>query len=88
MLKRMARDDLHGKRPQSDGARDATCIVGRQSLLVLTRKPDQSIVMSCDEAEVRVKIIRCGKDKVSVGVEAPPQVKILRAELQGDRPAA
>lgn len=76
------------EKPQSDGACNATCIVRRQSLLVLTRKPDQSIVMSCDEVEVRVKIIRCARDKVSVGVEAPPEVKILRAELQGERPAA
>ena len=57
-------------------------------MLVLTRKLDQSIVVICDEAEVRFKIIRCGRDKVSVGIEAPPGVKILRAELQAERPAA
>jgi carbon storage regulator CsrA len=88
MLKRVARDDPYGEKPQSDGACNATCIVRRQSLLVLTRKLGQSIVVSCDEAEVRVKIIRCGRDKVSVGIEAPPGVKILRGELQAGRPAA
>jgi carbon storage regulator CsrA len=56
-------------------------------LLVLTRKLDQSIVVSCEEVEVTFKIIRCGRDKVSVGIEAPPGVKILRAELQAERPA-
>ena len=57
-------------------------------MLVLTRKTNQSIVLTCDESEVRLKIIRVGRDKVSLGVEAPPNVKILRSELQGDLPAA
>ena len=57
-------------------------------MLVLTRKTSQSIVLTCEESEVRLKIIRIGRDKVSLGVEAPPNVKILRSELQGDRPAA
>jgi carbon storage regulator CsrA len=60
----------------------------RKYLLVLTRKTSQSIVFTCEEAEVRLKIIRVGRDKVSLGVEAPLSVKILRSELQGDRPAA
>jgi carbon storage regulator CsrA len=60
----------------------------REPLLVLTRKPDQTIVVSCREAEVRFKIIRCGRDKVAVGVEAPSNVKILRGELQDEKPAA
>jgi carbon storage regulator CsrA len=57
-------------------------------MLVLTRKTNQSIVLTCDESEVRLKIIRVGRDKVSLGVEAPLTVKILRSELRGDRPAA
>jgi carbon storage regulator CsrA len=57
-------------------------------MLVLTRKTSQSIVLTCEESEVRLKIIRVGRDKVSVGVEAPLNVKILRAELEGERPAA
>jgi carbon storage regulator CsrA len=57
-------------------------------MLVLTRKTNQSIVLTCDESEVRLKIIRVGRDKVSLGVEAPLSVKVLRSELRGDRPAA
>ena len=57
-------------------------------MLVLTRKTSQSIVLTCEESEVRLKVIRVGRDKVSLGVEAPLSVKILRAELEGDRPAA
>jgi len=56
--------------------------------LVLTRKTSQSIVLTCEESEVRLKVIRVGRDKVSLGVEAPPSVKILRSELQDNRPAA
>ena len=57
-------------------------------MLVLTRKTNQSIVLTCDESEVRLKVIRVGRDKVSLGVEAPLNVKVLRSELQGNRPAA
>ncbi len=57
-------------------------------MLVLTRKPDQSIVVSCDGAEVKFTIVRSSKDKVTVGVEAPPSVRILRGELRGEKPAA
>jgi carbon storage regulator CsrA len=57
-------------------------------MLVLTRKTSQSIVLTCEDSEVRLKIIRVGRDKVSVGVEAPLSVKVLRGELKGERPAA
>ena len=57
-------------------------------MLVLTRKRNQSIILTCDDAEVTLKIIQVGRDKVSVGVEAPLSVKVLRAELQSNQPAA
>ena len=57
-------------------------------MLVLTRKTSQSIILTCEESVVRLKVIRIGRDKVSLGVEAPPSVKVLRSELEGDRPAA
>jgi carbon storage regulator CsrA len=60
----------------------------RDPVLVLTRKRNQSIVLTCDDAEVTLKIIQVGRDKVSVGVEAPLSVKVLRAELQSSEPAA
>jgi carbon storage regulator CsrA len=60
----------------------------REPVLVLTRKSNQAIVLTCDGSEVRLKIIHVGRDKVSVGVEAPLSVKVLRAELQSNPPAA
>jgi len=50
-------------------------------VLVLSRKEQQSIVLSCDEGQIRFKIIEVGRDRVSVGVEAPEHIKILREEL-------
>jgi len=57
-------------------------------MLVLTRKTNQAIVLTCDGAEVKLKIIHVGRDKVSVGVEAPLSVKVLREELTANSPAA
>ena len=57
-------------------------------MLVLTRKTNQAIVLTCDGSEVKLKIIHVGRDKVSVGVEAPLSVKVLREELQRNQPAA
>ena len=50
-------------------------------MLVLSRKQQQSILLHCDQGQIRVKIIELGRDRVSVGVEAPDHVKILREEL-------
>ncbi len=52
-------------------------------MLVLTRKTEQEIVINTSDGEIRIKIIEIGRDKVKVGFEAPPSVKILRAELVG-----
>ena len=57
-------------------------------MLVLTRKTNQAIVLTCDGSEVKLKIIHVGRDKVSVGVEAPLSVKVLREELVANSPAA
>ena len=56
--------------------------------MVLTRKTNQAIVLNCEDSVVKLKIIHVGRDKVSVGVEAPLSVKILREELTANSPAA
>jgi carbon storage regulator len=50
-------------------------------MLVLGRKPGESVVMSND-IEVRVIEIRGGR--VKLGFKAPPYVTIWRSELQRD----
>jgi carbon storage regulator CsrA len=50
-------------------------------MLVLTRRPDESIVFTGLGITVRVLDVR-GKS-VRLGVEAPPAVRVFRAELLG-----
>lgn len=47
-------------------------------MLVLSRKEDQSIRIGKD---VVITVTRISGDQVRIGIEAPPDVKILRSEL-------
>jgi carbon storage regulator len=47
-------------------------------MLVLTRRPGQSIVIGDG---VEVMVVRIEGDRVVVGIEAPRNVRIVRAEL-------
>lgn len=47
-------------------------------MLVLTRKRSEMIQIGDD---IIVKVIRTGKSTVKIGVEAPANVRVLRAEL-------
>ncbi|MGE3821118.1 MAG: carbon storage regulator [Isosphaeraceae bacterium] len=53
-------------------------------MLVLSRKPLESIVIGSD---VRVSIIRIDRNHVRIGIEAPGDVAIVRAELLDDSEA-
>lgn len=47
-------------------------------MLVLSRKPEESLIINGD---IEIKIIEIAGDKVRIGVEAPKNYKILRKEL-------
>jgi carbon storage regulator len=47
-------------------------------MLVLTRKPNETILIGDD---IEVRVLNINKGQVSLGIEAPKNVKILRAEL-------
>ena len=47
-------------------------------MLVLTRKPGESIRIADD---IVVKIIEIGKSRVRIGIDAPPDVSVLRNEI-------
>jgi carbon storage regulator len=47
-------------------------------MLVLTRKPNQAIVIGDD---VRVVVVSVDRDQVRIGVEAPRSVTVHRAEV-------
>lgn len=47
-------------------------------MLVLTRKQDEMIQIGSD---IVIKVISAGKGKVKIGVDAPAEVRVMRAEL-------
>lgn len=48
-------------------------------MLVVTRKADESIIISDD---IEITILEVSKDKVKIGIKAPKDVKIIRSELK------
>lgn len=49
-------------------------------MLVLSRKPDEKILIGKD---ITLTVVRIIGNKVRLGIEAPTEVKVLRAELAG-----
>ncbi len=47
-------------------------------MLVLTRKPEQAIIIG---GNIVVKILSVERDRVKIGIDAPKDVQILREEL-------
>lgn len=47
-------------------------------MLVLTRKKTEEIRIG---ENITIKVIRCGKGAVKLGIDAPENVRVLRAEL-------
>lgn len=53
-------------------------------MLVLTRKISESIEIGPD---VKVTIVRIGKECVRIGIDAPKHLKVKRSELPDLKPA-
>ncbi len=51
-------------------------------MLVLTRKIGESIII---DGGIEVKIQRVAGKRVTIAIEAPPHVKILRGEIADER---
>jgi len=51
----------------------------RSEMLVVTRKQDESLIISDD---IEITILEVAKDKVKIGIKAPKEVKIIRSELK------
>ena len=47
-------------------------------MLVISRKAGESFLLSDN---IRISILSIGSEKVSVGIDAPPEVLIVRTEL-------
>jgi carbon storage regulator len=49
-------------------------------MLILGRKPGEEIVCG-RQGEIRIRILECDRHGVRIGLEAPQDIPILRAEL-------
>lgn len=47
-------------------------------MLVLTRKPGESIMIGND---IRLTVVQLGNGRVKIGIDAPPSVTVDRAEI-------
>ncbi len=50
-------------------------------MLVLSRKKNQSIIISGSEGEIRITVVEVRGDKVRLGIEAPREVPVHRSEV-------
>jgi carbon storage regulator len=50
-------------------------------MLVLSRKKDQTIVFQTSEGKIEFTIVKIENNRVRVGINAPPNIPILRSEL-------
>ncbi len=50
-------------------------------MLVLTRKPDQQILI---EGGITLTLLEVDGNRVRIGIDAPPHVRIMRGELAAE----
>lgn len=50
-------------------------------MLVISRYKDESIILELQDIKIVVKLVRCSRDKASIGIQAPQTVHIIRGEL-------
>jgi|JI10StandDraft_1071094.scaffolds.fasta_scaffold08402_19 carbon storage regulator CsrA len=55
-------------------------------MLVLSRKPNESLVFDTSDGPVTVIINAVHGQRVTLGIEAPSAVRVVRAELQEKQP--
>ncbi|RLJ18640.1 carbon storage regulator [bacterium endosymbiont of Escarpia laminata] len=53
-------------------------------MLVLTRKPGEEVILHVGDIESVVSLEDLHSNQAKLGFEAPPEVKILRAEILED----
>ena len=52
-------------------------------MLVLSRKVGEEVLV--DDGQIRIRVIRISQNRVAIGIDAPVDVSVLRAELDFDR---
>lgn len=53
-------------------------------MLVLSRKPGQQLRIG---DSLVISILECGRNRVSIGIDAPPKVRVVRSEVDSLRPS-
>src|SRR5262249_23774876 len=61
---------------------DSGCLQGGDSMLVLTRRARETILIPAIKTSLQILSIR--NNAVRVGIDAPPEIGIVRAEIAGD----
>lgn len=55
----------------------------RESIvLVITRKPGQSVKIGNEHMNIHIRVVKVVGKSVTVGIDAPVEMKILRSELR------
>lgn len=52
------------------------------SMLVLTRKPGQSVYLDTPAGRIEVKLFKCENGKAKLGFGAPKSIPVTRAEVK------
>jgi carbon storage regulator len=50
-------------------------------MLVLSRKKDEKIILKIGDKDIEITVVRIESNKVRIGIQADPDVIILRSEL-------
>ena len=51
-------------------------------MLVLTRKPDQSIILETNDGPITIRLLRSSLSGSRLGIIAPQSVRVRREELE------
>lgn len=52
-------------------------------MLVLSRRPQEAVLIYSGASRITIEVVKVQGDRVTLGIAAPKDVKILRGELKG-----
>lgn len=50
-------------------------------MLILSRRPNESVILTVGEIDIELKVVKLSGDTVKLGFEAPREVVIVREEV-------
>lgn len=79
--RKLGRRGVSMKAPSNGQDADTMDRTGAHGMLVLSRRGDESIVFP--NLGITVKVLRVDRNKAKLGISAPPEVRIMRQEVEG-----